>query len=175
RVGVMPLGGPASAIGWVDVDPCYVFHGTNAYRDGQRVVLDVCRLPSVFKDGGDLEPSATHRWTVDLSGASPTLDDTPLDDTQMDLPGIDRRFVGRPYRYGWYAAVEQNGDYGFEFAPRGPDESDGWLLCFAYDRTRDASDVVVLDAMDVAAGPVARIKLPSRVPYGFHGWWVADA
>ena len=37
RIGVMPLGGPGSAITWYDIDPCYVFHGVNAYRDGDNV------------------------------------------------------------------------------------------------------------------------------------------
>lgn len=206
RVGVMPLGGPASAITWVDIDPCFVFHGANAYRDGTKVVLDVCRQASAFKDGGDLEPSAAHRWTIDFAGSSPRFSDVITADVRMDLPGIDRRFVGRRHRYAWYAGIDQHGDYGFDMAgvnrldqdtgqldrwDPGPlyragevvfvpasktaAEGEGWLLCFAYDRSRDASDFVVLDATDVAAGPVARIKLPGRVPYGFHGWWVADA
>ncbi len=205
RVGVMPLGGPASAITWVDIDPCFVFHGANAYRDGSKVVLDVCRQASAFKDGRDLEPSAAHRWTIDLAGPTPRFTDVVTADVRMDLPGIDRRFVGRRHRYAWYAGIEQDGSYGFDmagvnrldqdtgqldrwdpgplyragevvFVPASPSaaEGEGWLLCFAYDRSRDASDFIVLDATDVAAGPVARVQLPARVPYGFHGWWVAD-
>ena len=54
----MPLGGPGSAIRWYEIDPCYVFHGVNAHRDGDKVVLDVCRLTSMFEPGqmlgGDL-------------------------------------------------------------------------------------------------------------------------
>jgi carotenoid cleavage dioxygenase len=30
----------------------------------------------------------------------------------------------------------------------------------------------VLDATDVAAGPVASVRLPQRVPYGFHAAWL---
>ena len=36
RLGVMPLGGPTSAIRWVEIEPCYVFHGMNACRDGRQ-------------------------------------------------------------------------------------------------------------------------------------------
>jgi len=32
--------------------------------------------------------------------------------------------------------------------------------------------MVVLDALDVIAGPVAVIKIPFRLRYGFHGTWV---
>jgi carotenoid cleavage dioxygenase-like enzyme len=45
----------------------------------------------------------------------------------------------------------------------------GWLLTFVYQPVRDASDLIVLDAADLTAAPVARIHLPRRVPYGFHG------
>ena len=30
----------------------------------------------------------------------------------------------------------------------------------------------VIDAQDFTAEPVARIKIPSRVPFGFHAAWV---
>jgi carotenoid cleavage dioxygenase-like enzyme len=45
-------------------------------------------------------------------------------------------------------------------------------MSFVYDRARDASELVVLDARDVGAGPLARVALPQRVPYGFHAAWV---
>jgi carotenoid cleavage dioxygenase len=31
---------------------------------------------------------------------------------------------------------------------------------------------VILDALQVERGPVAEIRMPRRVPYGFHGVWV---
>jgi len=52
-------------------------------------------------------------------------------------------------------------------------EDDGWLLVLVYDAARDTSDFWILDAQDVAGEPVARVALPHRVPYGFHGNWVA--
>lgn len=53
-------------------------------------------------------------------------------------------------------------------------EGEGWLLTFAHDRTTDTSHLAILDALDVAAGPVTRIHLPVRVPYGFHGLWLSE-
>ncbi len=51
-------------------------------------------------------------------------------------------------------------------------EGDGWLMSLVYDRATDRSDLVVLDTADFAGEPVATVKLPVRVPHGFHGMWV---
>ena len=51
-------------------------------------------------------------------------------------------------------------------------EDDGWLMGFVYDRTRNASDLVILDAQRIESKPIARIGLPARVPQGFHGNWM---
>ncbi len=49
------------------------------------------------------------------------------------------------------------------------------MLAFAYDPARDGSDLLVLDASSFTAPPVATIRLPQRVPFGFHGNWIPDA
>ena len=61
------------------------------------------------------------------------------------------------------------------FVPRGAGaaEDDGWVLVLAYDHARNTSDFYILDARDVRGEPVAVVHLPHRVPYGFHGNWVA--
>ncbi|MEZ5207346.1 MAG: carotenoid oxygenase family protein [Acidimicrobiales bacterium] len=199
RLGVMPLGGTGDPIRWVEIDPCYVFHGTNAFRDGDDVVLDVCRLEHAFTETEDLGVSTPHRWRIDTSTMAFT--DEPRGDLPMDLPAIDRRVAGRPYRHGWYVEVDEAAAQPLElagirwmdhdsgetaawrpdagvhanevvFVPEDDGEGEGWLLTYAYDANRGASDLVVLDATDVAAGPVGAVELPVRVPYGFHGTWV---
>ena len=62
------------------------------------------------------------------------------------------------------------------FVPRHPDagENDGWLMGLVVDARRAATDLVLLDARDIAAPPVAVVALPQRVPLGFHGNWIAD-
>jgi len=59
------------------------------------------------------------------------------------------------------------------FVPRHADaaEGDGWLLVVAWRAQAARSDLLVLDANDVAAGPLAIARLPHRVPFGFHGSW----
>ncbi len=54
-------------------------------------------------------------------------------------------------------------------------EDGGYAMGFVYDSATDSSDLVILDASDLAKKPVARIHLPRRVPFGFHGSWVDDS
>lgn len=60
------------------------------------------------------------------------------------------------------------------FVQTGHAEDEGYVLTFVYDPTSNTSDLVILDAQNFAKGPVARVHLPVRVPYGFHGSWIAD-
>jgi len=62
------------------------------------------------------------------------------------------------------------------FVPRdaAAEEGQGWLLAVAYRGRDSVSELLVLDALDVARGPVASAMLPRRVPFGFHGNFVAD-
>jgi carotenoid cleavage dioxygenase-like enzyme len=52
------------------------------------------------------------------------------------------------------------------------EEDEGYLMTFVYDAARDRSDLVLLDARNVGGDPIARVEIPHRVPYGFHGNWV---
>jgi carotenoid cleavage dioxygenase len=61
----------------------------------------------------------------------------------------------------------------FVFVPSSADaaEDEGVLMGYVYDGERDTSDLVLLDAATLET--VATVELPARVPYGFHGSWVA--
>jgi carotenoid cleavage dioxygenase-like enzyme len=61
------------------------------------------------------------------------------------------------------------------FVPAAPGaaEDEGWLLTFVHDRREDRSSLDIFDARRVEGPPVARIKLPVRVPVGAHGAWLA--
>jgi carotenoid cleavage dioxygenase len=60
------------------------------------------------------------------------------------------------------------------FVPRSADaaEGDGFLLANIYDAERKASHLIILDAQNVGAGPLATAYLDHRVPFGFHGNWM---
>jgi carotenoid cleavage dioxygenase len=62
------------------------------------------------------------------------------------------------------------------FIRRGTDgEDDGYLALFAFDPVGQTSDLLLLDAKQVDADPVAVIRMPQRVPQGLHGNWIAKA
>jgi carotenoid cleavage dioxygenase len=63
----------------------------------------------------------------------------------------------------------------FVFVPRSGEagEDDGWLIGLVVNMGNETTDLVILDARNVEAAPTARIRLPHRVPPGFHGNWIA--
>lgn len=71
----------------------------------------------------------------------------------------------------------QNGAGEPLFVPRrgATEEDDGYVVTLVYDHERNASEFLVLDARNVCSEPLARVLLPHRVPYGFHGNWVDAA
>jgi carotenoid cleavage dioxygenase len=198
RVGVMPRTGANADVRWFDVEPCYVFHPMNAYDEGDTVVLDVVRHPTMFDTnhlGPDEGPPTLDRWTVDLADGK--VRESRVDDRGQEFPRVDERLVGRRHRYGYaptvyggessdtllkhdfvgggtvarsFGAAKVLGEFVFE--PSSPDaaEDDGVLMGYLYDKRTDRSELALLDAQTLQ--DVARIKLPHRVPAGFHGNWV---
>ena len=63
------------------------------------------------------------------------------------------------------------------FAPKSPTaaEGDGYVLGVVNRRAEHRSDLVILDAMNMAAGPIATIKVPVRLKYAIHGNWVPSS
>jgi carotenoid cleavage dioxygenase len=53
-------------------------------------------------------------------------------------------------------------------------EDDGYLLTYVYDPADNLSELIIMEASNMEQEPVARIHLPTRVPAGFHGSWIAD-
>jgi carotenoid cleavage dioxygenase len=103
----------------------------------------------------------------------------------IGLPADDSRFLGVAalFRHDLVTGERTAHDFGpdripgeFVFVPRHADaaEGEGWMMGYVIDEASDTTDLVILDAMDMAAEPIARVHIPHRVPPGFHGNWLAD-
>ena len=74
-----------------------------------------------------------------------------------------------------YGECRMGGEGVFVPRPDATGEDDGWLVTYVHDATSGTSELVVVDTRDFRAPPVARVLLPVRVPYGFHGTWITNA
>jgi 8'-apo-carotenoid 13,14-cleaving dioxygenase len=203
RLGFLPREGSAADIVWVDAPLCYSYHPMNAYdaADGS-VVIDLCVYDRMF-DGDVLGPfgdgfARLERWVVNVTAG--TVSTTVIDAASAEFPRHRGSLSAKEYRYGYCASPSldstwptlkydlQTGerstfDHGagraggepvFVSRPDSSAEDDGWLITLVHDNNDASAELVVLDAQDFDRGYVARVMLPQRVPYGFHGNWVSD-
>ena len=153
--------------------------------------------------GGDGAPAdLPMMWEWRLNRASGKVSERQLDDRGSDFPRVPDALVGLPGRYGYTMAIPDEsgvgtilkydmddgasrtdhvfppghvpGEPSFVPAAGAQNEDDGFLMTFVYAGDTNTSYLVILDASDMAADPVAEIHLPRRVPSGFHGSWIAD-
>ncbi|MEZ4430278.1 MAG: carotenoid oxygenase family protein [Nannocystaceae bacterium] len=144
-----------------------------------------------------LEPYL-HRWR--LSPATGRVREEQLDDVMSEFPRIDDRALGQRSRYAYSPRIAPaptllfdgvlrydlslgasmchayaDGLFGGEvtFAPRegGSDaEDDGYLVTIACDRAGARAEVHVIDAGTMTLA--CRLRVPARVPVGYHATWV---
>jgi carotenoid cleavage dioxygenase-like enzyme len=198
RIGVLPREGTNADMQWFEVAPCTISHTVNAFDDGDRVVLDAVRAPLI------MTPHALHRFSLDRRtgrATETTLDPRFLDFPRVHpaVVGARHRLVyttelrdfTRDGGFAQTGAHQHDLDHGTAVVHDfGPDampgecvvaprpgssaEHDAWAMLFVHRRDGSATDLVILDAARFAAPPVARIRLPRRVPFGLHGEWLPD-
>jgi len=141
------------------------------------------------------------RWELDPGLRTASI--TVIDDSANEFPRHRGSLATKPYRYGYCASpvtdlssgwptlkhdlhtgARQVFDHGpgraagepvFVAREGGTAEDDGWLVTFVHDLAAETAEFVVMDAQDFdRTDYVARVPLPQRVPFGFHGNWVSD-
>lgn len=204
RLGLLPREGVAEDITWIDVPVGYCFHPMNAFDKDGDVIVDLCFYDRMFDSDlrgpfGD-SMARLERWT--LSPTNSRCSTAVIDDRNHEFPRHRGAVSGKPYRYGYCASPSvlpgdawptikhdlQTGqqwtfDHGKGRAAGEPvfigkagrtEEDAGWLVTFVHDLGTGTADFVVMDAEDLGRGYVAKVPLPQRVPFGFHGNWVSD-
>ena len=146
-------------------------------------------------------PPVLTRMTFDLERNDKGYETRPIMPVPCEMPRTDDRWQGRDYTHGWvivYRAGDGTSTLGHvnvktgaldvwehgqkvsvqepQFVPRSPDaqEGDGWILSILNRLDKGHSEIGVFDALDLAAGPIARLHLPVRIRASFHGVWVPD-
>jgi len=141
--------------------------------------------------------SRPYRWRLNMRTG--TVKEGPLSDTITEFGVINGAVSGRRHETtyciipteGWFmfeGLIRHDistghetrfhlpeGEYCSEavFAPRigATAEDDGYVLTFTIDVQNDRSDCAIFDARDIAAGPLARVRLPERICSGTHACW----
>jgi 8'-apo-carotenoid 13,14-cleaving dioxygenase len=142
------------------------------------------------------------RWVIDP--IAKRVFETRLDDRPQEFPRHNPTVGLQQHRFGYTSEIHTDGPNlhgaiikidveagtteAHEFGPgRGGAEpvivpkvdavaeDECWILTAVYDATTDTSELCILDAQDISGPEVARIELPQRVPFGFHGNWVSDS
>jgi carotenoid cleavage dioxygenase len=103
-----------------------------------------------------------------------------------DGGGIEAGLLGSTaiLKHDVVAGTRQRHDFGpgrypgeFVFIPRHAEaaEDDGWVMGLVVNMADETTDLAILDARRFGEEAQARIRLPHRVPPGFHGNWIAQA
>ncbi|URD89695.1 9-cis-epoxycarotenoid dioxygenase 1 [Musa troglodytarum] len=171
---------------------------------GEVVVIGSCMTPpdSVFNECEENLASVLSEIRLDLrtgeSKRRPIL--SPDNQPNLEAGMVNRNRLGRKTRYAYLAIAEPwpkvsgfakvdlftgeiskfvfgDGRYGGEpyFVardPNSPKEDDGCVLTFMHDEKTSESELLIVDAADMRLE--AAVKLPWRVPYGFHGTFISS-
>ena len=201
EVLIVPIDEPTRAFRFT-VEPIMLWHYANAFeRDGE-VVVDYVRYPRFTNDRGFddfFTDGSLHRLTLrPRAGAGRSVE---LSGRSCEFPRVGD-VDGEPYRHAYVVAHTGRGgrgringllrvdvetgrellvDLGPQqfasepvFAPRpgARREDDGYLLTQVYDAGQHLTHIAVLDAADLAGGPIARAWFDHHIPAPLHGVWV---
>ena len=197
RIAVIPRSGSSADVQWIETDPFWAYHFANGFDDGAQIVVDFAKFAR-FSLGHDPDQhGAAARARLDLTAGTCSIE--TFDDRICEFPRIDDRLQTQAHRYftvstktgmegvgnfntlvrvdtktgattEWDSGPKVFGEVAFA-AAGGSDPERGYYVTFRTDHETLESDWVVLDADDIAAGPIATVALPCRVPNGLHGNW----
>lgn len=149
----------------------------------------------------ELAPGQLWRFQFNLQSNSVTRQ--LIESRCCEFPSLHPDRTARPYRYAYIGAAHNPtgnaplqailkidlttgerqlwsaaptgfvGEPVFVPRPNSLSEDDGWLLTLVFDAKRERSQIVILDAQNLAQ-PLARLHLKHHVPYGLHGTFTPE-
>ena len=209
RLGVIPRFGNDEDVKWFDVDISMVFHVSNAWEDGDEIVVQASRslrsdISRATENAGKHEDmrdqlGQLYEWRLNMKTGE--AKERHLDTAHYcDFPRINDDLAGRKSRYTYAARFDLDHDALFNAELKYDDqtgaiqvhdlgagrwggegvfvkrdgaktEDDGYVVLFVWDDNTQRSECLVIDARDFESPPVATIRIPYRVPFGFHAGW----
>eukprot|EP00891_Asterochloris_glomerata_P008177 jgi/Astpho2/8177/Aster-03105 len=148
----------------------YILHPGSGVVEDRQLFLRALEYPSVNQD----YTGRRHRYIYAAAALHPTLNrpQQALAKLDVDTQQCQMWTRGPQYYVGEPQFVPRARS--FAPAPRGGAEDDGWLLAMCFDAAQCLTELVVLDAQQLEAGPIAILKLRDFVPHGLHGNWAEE-
>ncbi len=94
----------------LETEAFWLWHFMNAYEENEQIVIDFVYYPQIQLES-TLEAifaSKAHLHRFAVNPDAKTIKSQPLDDRFIDLPTIDLRQTGRPYRFGYAPYIDLN-------------------------------------------------------------------
>lgn len=147
RIGLLPRDADdASAIRWVDVEPCFSFHVCNAFdQPNGDTVIDLVVHERMFHrsvNGPETEFDKVkfERWTIAALHNSVTR--RVISDTPQEFPRMDERLTSQPYQYAYSITTGGALDQANENQLLRHDVNTGEVTTHAYGFDKFTSEVV---------------------------------
>nr|KYP34145.1 hypothetical protein KK1_044934 [Cajanus cajan] len=182
RIGILPRDAKdESMIKWLEVPGFNIMHAINAWDedDGRTVVLVAPNILSLehAMERMELVHAVVEKVRINLETGIVTRQ--PLSARNLDFAVINPAYVGKKNRFV-YAAVGDpmpkiSGVVKLDVSEEAVEEDDGYLVSYVHDERSGESKFVVMDAKSPELEVVAAVRLPRRVPYGFHGLFVKES
>lgn len=204
RIGVLPrCASTDSEIRWFRASGFNAMHVINAWEEGEEEIIlvspNIMSIENIFHNIEKVHCSL-EKVRINLRNGSVTR--TTLSEKNLELGSINPSYMGKKNRYGYMGigktipkmsgVVKVDFEKGCEVSRRvygagcfggealfvGKDgaveEDDGYIVSYVHDENTDVSRFMVMDAQSPTLDVIAAVKLPRRVPYGFHGLFVKD-
>jgi len=164
----------------------------------------ISSIPFTQAQGTGVEKQPRRMYRMTLDPKTKQVTNEQFSDVFCEFSRVDERLMGKKYRYGFAASSDREwgdahgynctGRYDFETGettlwnfgdeanagepayvpnPESAREEDGWITNFVYNPGEGAF-LSLISAGNFEAGPVCKVRIPGRVPNGFHGNWCQD-
>lgn len=104
-----------------------------------------------------------HRYTYAACGSDPSQSSPVQGVVKIDsVQGTEQKWMPLKHEYLGESIFVNKKD-------GSKAEDDGYLMSFLMNGKENTSEFVIFDAQNVSKGPIVRVPLPTKIPFGLHG------